>query len=121
MAVSDAAPGGGRDQNPHRSKKTLSANWRKLVELMQDIGFGQIHNLVVTDGEPIFDPPPRVVRVRKFGRRDSAIQQRPEGDFELKAEIVYLMFELRSFSNGVVDVVEIVNGLPVLMRVSDVA
>ncbi len=41
---------------------------RRLVELMLELNFGQIEILRVIDGEPCFDPPPRIVREFVFGK-----------------------------------------------------
>ena len=40
---------------------------RRLLTLMQELNFGWIENLSVQDGDPVFDPPPTVVRQVKFG------------------------------------------------------
>ena len=44
------------------SKHDLSARRAGLLKLMQSINFGHIEILFVADGEPILDPPPRIIR-----------------------------------------------------------
>ena len=46
---------------------SLSEARRRLIRLMQNINFGAIGDLEVRGGEPMFSPPPRVVREIKFG------------------------------------------------------
>lgn len=40
----------------------LSPNRRRLLELLERLRYGRIENLIVRDGEPLFDPRPRIVR-----------------------------------------------------------
>lgn len=48
-------------------KSDLSAPRRRMVELMQELGFGRIETLLVRAGDPVLNPPPRVVREVKLG------------------------------------------------------
>jgi len=50
------------------TKAALSPARRRLVELMQEINYGRIERLEVRDGEPVFDPPPIVLRLFLFGK-----------------------------------------------------
>lgn len=51
----------------------LSDGRRRLLRLMQDINFGAIEELEIRGGEPMFSPPPRVVREIKFGGDTSSV------------------------------------------------
>ena len=42
-------------------KTALTPARRRLVEAMQEINYGRIDRFEVRAGEPVFDPPPRVV------------------------------------------------------------
>ena len=53
--------------NELTTKSSLSDSHRRLVELMQRLNFGRIQNLVVRDGEPVFDPAPKVIQKVKIG------------------------------------------------------
>ena len=49
------------------TKSSLSEPQRQLIELMQRLNFGRIEALHVQDGEPMFDPAPRIVQKVKIG------------------------------------------------------
>ena len=98
-------------------KMSLSAARQRLVELMQEVNFGEILNLEVRQGEPVFAPAPTVVREIKLG---SANGPRPElrfRDFKLKLAVVELLDHLDEFADGVVERIEIREGLPCRLRI----
>ena len=99
------------------TKAALSPERQRLVELMQRIGFGRIEGLAVKDGQPVFDPAPRIVRDVKFC---SGHGPRPEAsleDFALKAQVIDLFAGLREMGTGTVLVLEVHHGLPFRMQV----
>lgn len=98
---------------------SLSPSSRRLVRLMQRINFGCIQELIIRQGEPCFDPPPRVYRDVKFGA-DNA--QRPElalSVFVLKKQVIELFSEFSELGDGVVLWLEVRHGLPFRMRVEE--
>lgn len=103
-------------------KKTdLSAGRRRLVDMMQEVNFGRIHQLQVRDGEPAFTPMTRVERQIKFGGEN---QPRPEAtldDFELKRNVVELFESFERLGNGIIKQLEIKGGLPFGMTVEEQA
>lgn len=121
MVVVAAAPGGGRRNHPQRSKSALSPDGARLVELMQDINFGRVEGLVISDGQPVLDPPPRVVREIKFGGENGPRPEAAIDDFALKAQVVELFRTLDDLRDGVIEVLEIKHGLPFRMAVEDAA
>ncbi|GIW90171.1 MAG: hypothetical protein KatS3mg109_0603 [Pirellulaceae bacterium] len=120
--MNDAAPLGTR-QRPYqlRSKSDLSANRFRLVELMQTINFGRIACLVIHKGEPVLDPPPRVVREIKFGGDNGPRPELDAGDFLLKAQVVELFEYFDRLGDGTIEVLEIKHGLPFRMVVAEAA
>lgn len=92
----------------------------RLVRLMQELNFGQVHDLVVRDGEPVFDPPPRVVREVKFGSENGPRPEAAKGDFALKAQVRELLAQLEALGDGVVESIEVKHGLPFKMTVEEV-
>jgi hypothetical protein len=96
----------------------LSPARRSLVRLFQSLNFGQVHNLLVRDGEPIFVPPPDVL----FDvRLDIDEASRPElniSDFQLRDEILRFMARLDGMSGGIIEQLDVRAGLPrrVLIR-----
>ena len=47
------------------TKEALSPARKRLIELMQEINYGRIEELQIRDGEPVFNPPPTVLRQPK--------------------------------------------------------
>ena len=100
------------------SKSQLPASRRRLVELMQRINFGRIEHLAVRGGEPVLDPPPRVVREIKIGGENGPRAEVRSDDFCLKRQVTELFDHLRELGNGVVESLEIKHGLPFRLMVA---
>jgi hypothetical protein len=100
-------------------KHELSPNQTRLLEVMQTINFGRIEELVIGDGEPVFDPHPRVVHVIKLsgenGRRPEMILK----DFALRKEVMDLLEWLSRLDDGSVVNIEVKYGLPFKMEVEN--
>ncbi|MHC5055206.1 MAG: hypothetical protein ACYTKD_10880 [Planctomycetota bacterium] len=103
------------------TKARLTAPKRRLVELMQRVNFGRIERLAVRAGEPVFDPPPRVVREIKLGRESGPRPEMALGDFSLKGPVRQLLDGLARLGDGVVQSVEVKHGLPLVMRLEGTA
>ena len=91
----------------------LSQSRQVLVRLCQSVNFGQIHDLSVQDGEPVWQCPAPAVLVDV--RLDVEAQPRDEistADFALSAEILRLMALLDKIVNGKVTKIEVRAGLP---------
>jgi len=101
-------------------KQNLSLAQQRLIELMQRINFGRIEGLSVRRGQPVLDPPPRVVREIKFGGENGPRPEATKQDFELKALVRDLFAHLEAMGNGVVRCIEIKHGLPFRMTVEEV-
>jgi len=121
MVAVAAAPSGGRRNVPQRSKSALSPNGARLVELMQRVNFGRIEQLVIADGEPVLDPPPRIIREIKFGGENGPRPEAGIEDFALKAQVVELFHTFDDLRDGVIEVLEIKHGLPFRMAVEAAA
>jgi hypothetical protein len=100
-------------------KQSLSGPRRQLVELLQDVNFGKLENLLVRAGEPQFAPAPRVIRELKFGGDNGSRDELAAPDFLLKAQVVELFNYLDQLQNGVVNVLEIKHGLPFRLIIED--
>lgn len=94
-------------------KGHLSAPRRRLVEVLQEIGFGRIEDLLVRDGEPVLEPPPRVLRDIRLGRCASPHPMRAAADFALRREVVDLFALFDRERHLVVERIEAQNGLPI--------
>ena len=94
------------------TKASLSPARRRLLELMQELNFGRVEGLVVRNGEPVFDPPPRVFREVKFRGENGPRPELRARDFLLKSEIVELLKELTRLKDGTVESIRIKRGVP---------
>lgn len=92
-------------------KSDLSPARRRLVELMQRLDFGQVENLLVRDGEPVWEPGPRVHREVKFPRGEDA-PPRPGSDFALKQQVRELLALLDQHPDTTLERLEVKGGLP---------
>ena len=100
-------------------KSSLSPTRQRLVALMQDVRFGQILDLVVRDGDPVFDPMPRVLRSVKLGGDGAARPEIRTADFALKTELIEMLRQLDQLRDGVVHRVDIKNGLPISLLIEE--
>jgi hypothetical protein len=103
------------------TKASLSPARRRLLELLQQVNFGRVEGLALEGGEPLFDPPPRVVREIKIGGENGPRAELDGTDFRLKAQVVELFQYLDQLGSGTIDVVEIKHGLPFRLIVTEVA
>ena len=99
--------------------KSISPAKRRLLQLMQEVYYGRVDGLVIKDGEPVFDPAPKVVREIKFGGDNGPkplIMSRALFD---RPQIAELFEHLAQISEGVIQSLEIQRGLPFRMRVEE--
>ena len=99
-------------------KSELTETRRQLLELMQELGFGRIEALSVRAGDPVLDPPPRIVREVKFGGQNGPRAERELDDFTLRSQVVELHEEFDRLETGVIDVLTVKHGLPFNMQVN---
>ena len=95
---------------------TLSPSRKTLVEVMRRLHFGQILGLHLRTGNPVFDPAPQLVRDRKLAG-ESLPRPDPAGeDFLLKEQIVELFRLFGEIQDGVIELIEVKDGLPFRVR-----
>jgi hypothetical protein len=100
-------------------KSDLSVARRRLVELMQRLDFGTVEGLRVQAGEPVFDPPPRVVRDVKFGPESAPRPARGGEDYALKSQVVDLLRLLDEVGSGTIESITVLHGLPFRARLGE--
>jgi hypothetical protein len=99
------------------TKSSLSDSHRRLVELMQRLNFGRIQNLVVRDGEPVFDPAPKVIQKVKIGGENGPRPELSCGDFLLKKQTVELLEAISDLGEGTVLIIDVKHGLPFAVEI----
>jgi hypothetical protein len=92
------------------AKSSLAPGQRRLVEIIEALGFGVIERLSVRGGLPSYDPEPRIVQTIKLDLAPEYRSHR-DADLTLKKEFEILFQQLGGLRDGVVDV-EVRHGLP---------
>jgi hypothetical protein len=101
--------------NTPQTKTALSPARRRLLDLMQEVNFGSIERLRVRGGDPVFDPPPKVMRDVKLGTEPAPSPTGP-GEGELKTQVRDLFKHMDAMGNGTVRRIEIQHGIPFRLR-----
>ena len=86
---------------------------------MQKLNCGSIENLVVRDGEPIFDPLPKITKSIILADATRPRAEFSEADFTFKREFIGLFRVLDRVGTGTIDLLEVQDGLPIRMRMDD--
>lgn len=107
--------------NNQRTKSSLSPAQNQLLDLMAEINFGRIEQLVVRGGEPVLQPPPKVVRKIKLGADNGPRQERDGRDFLLKEKVQEFFGHLEDLGTGTVMRIEVQAGLPFSMEIEESA
>ncbi len=102
-------------------KSCVSIPKQKLIESMQRINFGRIEEFIIRDGEPVLDPPPRIILSRKVGGENGARPESNATDFELKKDVRELFEQFEAIGNGKVRMVTIKHGLPFTYEIEESA
>ena len=102
------------------TKSQLTLSRQRLIELIQELNFGQIEGLQICDGEPVLDPLPAITKTYLMGN-DNGPHAVPRSEvFALKRQ-VREMFRLFSENKSFCIKRLIVNdGLPIRMDIEGV-
>jgi len=93
------------------TKSALNPAQRRIVEIVEALGFGVIEHLSIRGGVPSYDPAPRVVQSLKL---DSELERQPDrsaADVTLKTAFEKLFEQLSRLPDGIVDI-EVRHSLP---------
>jgi hypothetical protein len=107
--------------NTPPNKHDVSSACQRLIELMQRVNFGRIERLLIQDGQPVYDPSPRLIREIKFCGENGPRPEVAIEDFALKAQVIDLFRTFDEVRNGVIEVLEVKHGLPFRMAVETAA
>ncbi len=103
-----------------QQKTELPSSHQWLIQQCQRINYGRIEGLVVREGKPVMDPPPRIVREIKFGGDNGPRPESNKTNFKLKTPVRDLMTQLEVLGDGVITCLEIQRGLPFRMTLEEV-
>ena len=91
---------------------SLSAPRQLLVRLCQSIDYGQIMDLQILAGEPVFCPEPSVVVEIKLDGNDGPRPESKLPDFALCDEVQNLIRQIERLHSGVIQRIEVRAGIP---------
>jgi hypothetical protein len=102
--------------NVETTNLTPAKRW--LVQRIHQTYYGTMHNLIIRDGEPVIDPPPKIKQTYKLGsKRVKRITVSPE--FVLKEQHLELLEFMESKRNVTIVTLSIQDGLPFLVEWED--
>ena len=85
---------------PQSTKSALSEPRQRSIQLFQKVNFGRIH-LRIHSGEPVFDPPPRIIETRKLGAEKGPRAESNLADFCLKQQVIELFQTMDEIGDGI--------------------
>jgi len=91
---------------------SLSRPRLDLVGKMQELEYGWIEHLQVVKGEPVLQPPPRIVHNVHLGKARPGGQAPPDSGFQLKKQIVELFDLFDREQTFKIEKLEVHDGLP---------
>ena len=100
------------------TKAALTPARKRLIELMQEINYGRIERLEVRAGEPVFDPPPTVLRLFLFSKDNGPNALRGIDAFALKKKVTRLFEIFDREQSLLIRELMVDNGLPIRMTVT---
>ena len=86
------------------TKSSLHPAQKRTLEIIEKLVFGRIEGLSVRDGQPCYDPAPRIVQEIKLGSEPECRPDRSNVDLTLKKEFESLFDQLSRLREGVVDI-----------------
>ena len=98
--------------NDQMTKASLSAPRRRLLETMQRLNFGRIEDLEIRNGDPVFNPAPRIMQDIKLGGENGPRPELIASDFVLKSQVAEFFDHLSRLGNGSIETIEVKHGLP---------
>ena len=103
------------------TRRSLNSAQRRLLDIIESLGFGHIERLNVRNGEPCFASPPRILEEIRLATEPE--ERADRNDLEtLKKAIGDLYSQLSRLGEGVVDI-EVRHSLPFRLvlerRISD--
>jgi hypothetical protein len=90
----------------------LSPSQKALIRLCQDLNFGSILDVKITNGEVSLDPQTDVLVNLQLGLEAAARGESELADFELCSEVCRLLAEINALQNGTIEEIVVSSGVP---------
>lgn len=105
-----------RPANTGSTTGSLSPNFCRLLNRMRHLRYGTISGQHVRAGDPHFDPPPTVVCSVRLAEAGTPRREPAGNEFQLKREHIALQQQLAAIGTGVIDVIKVHDGLPMVLE-----
>jgi hypothetical protein len=99
------------------SKSSLTEAQCRLVELLSSLNFGRVEGLSVRDGQPAFDPAPRIIQKLKMGGENGPRPESSLPDYWLRAQTIEMLETIAAIGDGQILAIEVKNGLPFSLEI----
>jgi len=101
------------------TSKTLAPAFRVLADEMRRMRFGQIENLRICGGLPVFNPAPVVVRDIRLDGKAEGKANTEQREFVLSDALLEMIRAFGEVGDGVALRIDVMHGLPQRMKVSE--
>lgn len=91
---------------------SITGAQKRLIQLMQEVHYGKIEDLVISGGEPVLGLPVKVLRDIKLSGDGSRKPAFPDRDYLDRPQVVEMLRQFKKLGDGIVQLVEIHDGLP---------
>lgn len=119
MSTSVTVPDGARKTVGPPRITDLSPAWRGLLELIRRVRFGRIEALAVRGGQPVLDPPPRVVRAVRLAQIGPMRPEPAGAQYPLNRAEIALVAMLSAIGTGLIETIKVHDGLPVALDIHE--
>jgi hypothetical protein len=103
------------------TKSSLSISRTRLLVTMQRLNFGRIEALTIRNGEPVFQPAPRIIQDIKIGGENGSRPELTIEDFALKTSVIELFDHLERIGDGTLESIEVKYGMPFRLVIEQLA
>ena len=93
------------------AKGALNPSQYRTVQIIEKLVFGRIEQLLIQNGEPLYERATRIVQEIKLGSEPERRPDRSSADLTLKKEFESLFNHLTQIRDGIVDI-EIRHSIP---------
>lgn len=93
------------------TERALTPGRLRLLKIIETIGFGAVEQLSVQNGEPRFEPAPRLIQEIKIDSEPSGQPDHGKTDVTLKKQFQTLFGQLDRLTDDIVDI-QIRHNLP---------
>lgn len=91
---------------------SISEAQKRLLQLMQEVHYGKVEDIVISGGEPVMGLPVKVMRDVKLSGECSKRPILADRDYLDKPQVAEMLRQFKRLGDGIVQLVDIHDGLP---------